>query len=435
MNSAVLTQEMYFAMLEFAPHPAQWAIIQDPRKHLILNCGRRFGKSLLGVNHRALPTLLAGQRGWWIAPSMLIAQEGLHYMRKAAEKLERRGLLRPPTGDRLYKSTPVPHFQTDTGGLFEFRTTGKDSRQANLVGSGLQCIILDEAARISHLLWLMDEQLEPTLFDTGGRWMIFSTPRGKRAEFAKLRQRAAQHPGTWGSHSYSTYENPHLTAEALAEFEARGTPQLLRQELYAEEIDDFGAFFPHVAEIKPETPLLWTGWGWDYAMGGTAAFVKVVEDAAHRLIAVEERAGPLTWEAQVRFAGQQRQAGYDVIVDPHLEETFRADLARHSIVTRPGTSDRRGSLELLRVWLNTDLAGLAPGSCPYLKTELADAEIDERDCEEMTKDARDHAIDAFRYAFIFRWPRAKVYHTPPKSPSDSLEAMIRRMDRAEKVRR
>lgn len=430
-----LTTDQFFDMLDFAPHPAQAAVIADPRKHQLLRCGRRWGKSLFGAVGRVAPALVKAQRGWWIAPTMTVAHEGLMYARKFAERLEKKGLIRRPAGEKLFRASPVPRLQTDAGGLFEFRTTGIDPRKANLVGSGLHRLILDECARIPHLVWLIDEQLSPTLLDFQGSMTLFSTPRGKRTGFADMEKRAQDYPALWGVHHYSTFDNPNLPAEAITELEASGTPQLMRQELYAEEIDDFGAFFPHVAEIKPETPILWTGWGWDYAMGGTAAFVKVVEDAAHRLIAVEERAGPLTWEAQVRFAGQQRQAGYDVIVDPHLEETFRADLARHSIVTRPGTSDRRGSLELLRVWLNTDLAGLALGSCPYLKTELQDAEIDERDCEEMTKDAKDHAIDAFRYAFIHRWPRAKVYHTPPKSPSDSLEAMIRRMDRAEKVRR
>lgn len=409
-------------------HAHQEALIFDKTRHRIAVAGRQSGKTIAAAAE-ALGHAHWGHRVWWVVPAEATKLEGELWVRRFLAKLERYGV--------RYRSKQSPHlvFYSPTGGILEFRTTGKDPKGAVLVGPALHFLVIEEAARIPQLQRLWDEQLRPTLTIHQGRCLMISTPRGKRSDFYSFYKRALELP-TWAVHQFTSFDNPFQREAELDELAAEaGTPTLVQQEIGAEFIEDYGAFFPHIPDLKPETPLLWQGWGWDYAMGGTAAFVKVVEDAAHRLIAVEERAGPLTWEAQVRFAGQQRQAGYDVIVDPHLEETFRADLARHSIVTRPGTSDRRGSLELLRVWLNTDLAGLAPGSCPYLKTELADAEIDERDCEEMTKDARDHAIDAFRYAFIFRWPRAKVYHTPPKSPSDSLEAMIRRMDRAEKVRR
>lgn len=431
-----LSREAFFDILDFAPHPAQAAVIADPHKHQLLRCGRRWGKSLFGAVARVAPALFRAERGWWIAPSMTVAHEGLMYARKFAEKLEKKGLIRRPAGEKLFRASPVPRLQTEAGGIFEFRTTGIDPRRANLVGSGLHRLILDECARIPHLVWLVDEQLAPTLLDFQGSMTLFSTPRGKRTGFAEMEQRAGRQSDLWGVHHYSTFDNPNLAREAIAELEVSGTPQLMRQELYAEEIEDFGAFFPHVPRLKPLTPILWQGWGWDYAMGGTAAFVKVVEDAAHRLIAVEEKCGPFTWEAQVKIAQQIKATGLDLIVDCHLEDTFKADLLRHKVSALPSTQDRRGSLELLRTWLNTDIAGLAEGdTCSYLAGELADAEIDERDCEDMAKESKDHAIDAFRYAFLRRWPRAKEYHKPPTLPAASLAAMIQRMDRAEKIRR
>ncbi len=410
-----MTSQEYFAILHFEPHETQAAVLRDPRKHQFLRCGRRWGKSLFGADCRVLSGLCRGRRGWWIAPDMSIAEEGLNYVDAGMSRLSRKGKVTQPKSGRYYKATPHPTFKTRAGGWFSFRSTGVDPRRAKLRGAGLDELIIDEAAQIPYLLEVLDAQLRHTLIDRGGRMTVFSTPAGQFNDFTLLRKRAEAHPESWGVHHYKTTDNPHRDEATVEEIRAQGTPELNAQELDAEEIADFGLFFPPRAQLTLLGQPLWTGWGWDWANGGTAAFVKLIETKTHQLIACDEKAGPIPWEEQKQIAKSLIAAGDTVVMDPHLPDTLEMDLRRARIRVQLGTDDRIGSLGKMVELLNLKLLGITDGDAvPYLESEFQKAKRNPYNPRDLAPRTEDHALDALRYVVEWRWRKTKEYHKKPE---------------------
>ena len=70
-------------------HNGQIDIASSPARFKVVCCGRRYGKSRLGV-WLALYEASKGKRVWWVAPDFQRSAEGWELLWKLAQRIPRR---------------------------------------------------------------------------------------------------------------------------------------------------------------------------------------------------------------------------------------------------------------------------------------------------------------------------------------------------------
>ena len=220
-----------------------------PARFKVLDCGRRWGKTRLGVME-CMGAAVAGQRAWWVAPSYKMSEVGWRPLRRLAgqipgaevRKVDRQVIL-PGGGEVSVRSADNPD---------------------SLRGEGLDFVVLDECAFMSELAW--NEALRPALADRQGKALFISTPKG-RNWFWYLWQRG-QEPGTeWHSWRFTSYDNPHIADSEIDAARTTLPDRVFRQEFLAEFIDDAGGVFRGVMAAATAKPQDGKQPGHDYAIG------------------------------------------------------------------------------------------------------------------------------------------------------------------------
>lgn len=207
-------------------HPGQEQARRSIARFKVLACGRRWGKTRLGV---ALTTAVGVQQGraWWIAPSYAIAEIGWRQIKGLARQLPGCTIRE---GDRLV--------EFPGGGWVQVRTAGDDPEA--LRGEGLDFVVLDEAAYMCEEVWT--HAIRPALSDRKGGALFISTPRGRFNWFCKLWEQAGKcADGTWARWQAKTIDNPFISEDEIAQAKAElaGAPEaLIAQEFDAEFSDE-----------------------------------------------------------------------------------------------------------------------------------------------------------------------------------------------------
>lgn len=221
------------------PTPAQRVIHDCPARFRVVDAGRRFGKTRLGVME-CLEVAVNKGRAWWVAPSYPISQVGWRPLRRLAGRI-------PGADIRLAEMSVV----LPGGG--EVRVRSADSPDS-LRGEGLDFVVLDECAFVKPEAW--SEALRPALSDKLGRALFISTPRG-RNWFWDIYQRGIRGEDDYKSFIFPTSANPYI-AKTEIEAARHELPELIfRQEYEAEFIDDQGGVFRRVQEaavLSPQEP-------------------------------------------------------------------------------------------------------------------------------------------------------------------------------------
>jgi len=215
-----------------APMPHQIPILSDPSRFKILVCGRRWGKTTLGLiaavaghgnDVRRFKGAIDGGTIWWIAPSYgiasLIWREAKDALADAwVEKSEvRRALYLPGGGQLVVKSADHPD---------------------SLRGAGLDGAILDEAAFMNSTTW--QEAVRPALADKQGWAMMLTTPCGRNWLFELFEKGKVL--DDWATWQQPTSINPIIAPEELENARLQGEYQF-RQEFLAEFVAPGGNIF------------------------------------------------------------------------------------------------------------------------------------------------------------------------------------------------
>lgn len=221
----------------------QVAIAESPARFKVVMCGRRWGKTVLGV-WLGCKYGLQGKRVWWVAPNYKIANEGWSEIKKLAFQMIDAGLkVEVRESDR---QVIFPN-----GGMLEVRSSDVEG---SLRGAGLDYVIIDEAGYHRESVWV--DELRHTLIDKRGGALFIGTPRGNNW-FARLYNRAISGAfPNWQAWKKSTWDNPLITDEERQELEAEyiGQNDRYRQEIEA----DIGASqFLVYPEFNPEVHM-WT---------------------------------------------------------------------------------------------------------------------------------------------------------------------------------
>lgn len=225
-------------------HPAQRRIITEARRFNVLNCGRRFGKDILG-HDRIIGPALDGKPCAWFAPTYKMLAENWRDLRNVLAPILRKA------------NEQEKRLEMVTGGVIEMWSL--DNQDAAR-GRHYARVIINEAAMIAGLLDAWNMVIRPTLIDLAGDAWFLSTPRGLNGFYALWQQ--AESTDGWARWRYPTDANPHIPSDEVQAIRAALPERVVRQEIDAEFVED-GAYFQNVDKaaviLEPDQPEQHTG--------------------------------------------------------------------------------------------------------------------------------------------------------------------------------
>lgn len=177
----------------------QVEIDEHPARFKVIMCGRRWGKTTLGVRTCLKGALQTGGIYWWVGPSFPAIQASRAW----------------PTLKLLSNQIPGVEIREadrcviypNGGEIWIKSSVDEDS----LRGPGLYGVVMDEAASQKEDTWT--DVLRPALTDHKG-WAIFiGTPKGPNW-FVRLWESARVKPG-WASWKKPSSDNPFLDPEEI----------------------------------------------------------------------------------------------------------------------------------------------------------------------------------------------------------------------------
>lgn len=198
-------------------HPVQAAIKQEARRFNVVNSGRRFGKTILGVDVLTSP-VLHGYPVAWFSPT---------YKMLAEVWRDLCAILQPVTART---NTQEKRLELVTGGVVEMWSLEDPNAGRS---RKYKAAVIDEAAMTPNLEPAWNAAIRPTLTDlSGGAWFL-STPKGYNF-FHALYQRGQGADPDWASWTRPTADNPHIPAAEIAAAEAELPALIFRQEYLAD---------------------------------------------------------------------------------------------------------------------------------------------------------------------------------------------------------
>ena len=222
-------------LIQYKPHPGQLDFHMSCARFRVLNCGRRWGKTIAGANEfirqiwkqgkdivgfAVAPTYWHTQRQWseffnFCPPELIVS---IH-------RADRHVILK---GDRdvWFKSAENPD---------------------SLRSQGVKVLWVDEGAQIAEEAWTL--ALRPALMDGKGIAFFTGTPRGHNWYFGLWTRGQDPSQTDYKSWSFPSASNPYLDPAEIVAF-ARDMPELAyRQEVLAEFLEDVGSVFRGVDRI------------------------------------------------------------------------------------------------------------------------------------------------------------------------------------------
>ncbi|MBE7463850.1 MAG: hypothetical protein HS116_10125 [Planctomycetes bacterium] len=227
------------ALKVFTPdrlHPAQRAIHAHPARIRVAACGRRFGKTTLGLVEAVqtaskTPNALV----WWVSAAKEQAKRHAWKLKRELDCAhEKNGKHR---SDRI---------EFRNGSVLEFLSALSGDR---LRGEGLDFLVIDEAADVPEEVWT--SVLRPALVDRRGRALILGTPRGRGNWLHRLYLQG-QDPALereLRAFRFPTLQNPKIKAEELESTRTIMTALEFKQEFEAEFVDGTGKVFGDVRAL------------------------------------------------------------------------------------------------------------------------------------------------------------------------------------------
>jgi len=206
------------------PHAAQRQILAEARRYNVLACGRRFGKTTLGGNLIADPTLREYKPVGWFAPTYRLLEEAYNDHKRIYQPV-------------IARSIHSRRIELLNGAAIDYWTLDDPATVAR--GRKYKRVIIDEAAMARHLEQAWTEAIRPTLTDYRGDAFFLSTPKG-RNYFSVLHELAADDP-LWARWQMPTTANPWIDPNEVAAAAASLPSIAYRQEYLAEFVDAAGA--------------------------------------------------------------------------------------------------------------------------------------------------------------------------------------------------
>jgi phage terminase large subunit-like protein len=215
-------------------HPAQRQVMDEAERFNVLVCGRRWGKSVLGI-FLLIHVAALGKPVAWFSPTykMLIdaweqTLKMIHPLIKRTNKQERR-------------------IELLTGGVIEFWSLDKPDVAR---GRKYALIFVDESAMIAKLKDAWINVLRPTLADYEGVAWFASTPKG----FNYFYELYSMMADGWRAWRFPTATNPHIKQSEIDAMRDQMPERSYSQEILAQFVDAGGGIFRNVSKLATVEP-------------------------------------------------------------------------------------------------------------------------------------------------------------------------------------
>lgn len=227
-------------------HGAQQQVVDEARRFNVLQCGRRFGKTTLGVD-LAIDPALDGKPAAWFAPTYKLLAEAWRELVRATKDVTAR------------VSQQDKRIELITGGSIDCWSL--DTPDAGR-GYKYARAVIDEAGIVRDLQEAWEQAIRPTLTDYQGDAWFLGTPKG-RNYFHRLFVKGQEALGDWKSWRFRSMDNPHLSPAEIEAARADLPEQVFQQEYLGEPTDDGGnpfglsAIRACVAPLSSAQPVVW----------------------------------------------------------------------------------------------------------------------------------------------------------------------------------
>ncbi|NJK82280.1 MAG: hypothetical protein HC876_19165 [Chloroflexaceae bacterium] len=351
------------------PHAGQWRIVREARRWNCVVCGRRWGKTVLGINRLVLPAL-EGAPVAWMSPT---------YRMLAEVWREVTHLLRPVAVRVVAEQYRIELYG---GGVVEMWSLEQPD---TIRGRKYRRVVIDEAAMVRDLGTVWQMVIRPTLTDLRGDGWLLSTPKG-RGFFWECFQRGQQPEGAWKSWQMPTSSNPFIAPDEIAAAQHELPERIFAQEYLAQFLDDAGGVFRRVHEAATATPQEHAIPGHAYVMGvdwgrsGDYSCFAVVDTTTRALVALD-RCNQIDYALQLgRLAALAERFTPDVILaeqnsigTPLIEQLQRAG----RLPVQPFVTSNSSKLHIIEgLALALERGDLAILDDPILRGELEAYEME-----------------------------------------------------------
>jgi phage FluMu gp28-like protein len=219
------------------PHPRQLEVIQQRKRFNVVCCGRRWGKTVIGLD-RVVHPVLGGNSAAWFADTYRTLGEAFRILTQTFR----------PMILRLNQSEH--RIELIGGGLLECWSL--DNPDAGR-GRAYHMVVIDEAAKVQDLEHAWEQSIRPMLADYQGDAWFLSTPKGTANYFHSLYQRG-QDPKQeeWASWRMPTSTNPYIKPAEIEVARRDLTDLAFAQEWLAEFVSWAGQIFRRITDaVKP----------------------------------------------------------------------------------------------------------------------------------------------------------------------------------------
>lgn len=335
-------------------HPAQQRIVEESRRFNVVDCGRRFGKTTLGIDQLATDETLVYPCAWF-SPTYKMLTE----VWREAERIFKPIISRRNAQERRLEFL--------TGGLLEFWSL---DRPEVARGRKYRRLIVDEAALVVELLNIWQYVLRPTLIDYAGDAWFLSTPKGRNGFYTMFQWGQDAHLESWISWQMPSMANPHIPPSELEDMRRTMPERVYQQEVMANFLDDAGGVFRRVIEAataqEKERPELGHAYlvGVDWAKHSDFTVLTVLDVSTASVVYID-RFNQVDYEVQVgrllalceRFRPGAVIAERNSMGDPLIEHLQRRGLpmvpftttnaSKQAAVDNLALAFERGSISIL----------------------------------------------------------------------------------------
>jgi len=381
-------------------HKAQSQIANDTHRFRVINCGRRFGKTLLSVYE--MVALASGKTASvaYIAPTYQQARD------IAWNQLKQ--IARPAFAGNPNESRLEVNIVNKSGEISKIALRGWEAVET-LRGQAFDLLVLDEISLYKNFWVNWQEVLRPTLTDKKGQALFISTPRGFN-HFYDLYNLQSKDQDYFSFH-FTTYDNPYIPIEEIEKAKKELTEDRFAQEYLADFRKTAGLVYKEFSrdqhlfkgdyrdQMKGQIKIFG---GVDFGFTNPAAIMTIRKDKDKKYFITEEWYKRQHTDAQI--------ADYTLALrwnecypDPESASGCE-ELKRRNINTRDVLKNKdsvRNGINVVRELFKANRLFIHE-SCVNLIWELETYSYPEKRAdhneEENPIKENDHALDAVRYA-------------------------------------
>lgn len=391
--------------------PSQAIIAKDRHRFRVLNCGRRFGKTILAVEEMVgVAIAKKDRRVAYYAPT-----------RDDARDITWAILVRKCENVITYKNESLLQLRimTQDGGESQIVLAGWESVQERGKGRGLanDFIVCDEVSSYRNFWTGWNEVLAPTLIDRKGSAMFISTPKGFN-HFYDLYNMESKDID-YKSFHFTSYDNPFIPVEELDREKLSKPENTFAQEYMADFRKQEGLVYKEFSrerhlyegEVKNVTEYMA---GIDFGFTNPTAVIHIKRDHDENYFVTEE--WYKTGRTEEQIAEYVKSCNFNrVYPDPESPSAIEVINSKGVAVVEviKNKDSIMNGINRVRTLLKTGKLSIHK-SCVNLISEFETYAYPEKRPENNEQEnpikEHDHALDALRYALATNKP--DNYKTP-----------------------